>query len=354
MSDWPFSTAQLTAGLRRYFADSSVQLRALSERPFTRLANSTMPSRLRGLRVDYETGGQALSLDCVLKEPRGTKRAGLAGGGIREVGVYRALAPQLPVQTPALVAADATGSWLITEAVPADRSPAQWAAEDYLLAVRTLASVHERFWDLSEDLSVYTWLARPLSNDFEIYVLAAVTAMEKMMVDNRHQLLTGSLEVLTGLGQLLSQVEAVAKKLRAAPPTLLHGDFHPGNLLFQDEDEVFVFDWQLAGVGPGVLDLITFVNACVWERPNLPVAPETLKACYRDEMAARVGIHWTDDEWTDLLDQARMWCFIQEMLGWAANATPQEFSERETLFRDIWLRPVLDAANRRLRPVLYL
>lgn len=354
MTEWPFSNAQLTAGLRRYFADSSVRVRALNETPFTRLAASNMPSRLRGLRVDYETGGQHLSVECVVKEPRGTKRAGLAGGGLREVGVYRSLAQQLPVQTPALVAADSNGSWLVTEAIAADLTPDRWTADDYARAIRTMAALHERFWDLSDDLSVYSWLTRPLSNDFEIYVLAAVTAMEKMMVDNRHQLLTGSLEALTGLGQLLSQVEAVAQKLRAQPPTLVHGDFHPGNLLLQIEDEVFVFDWQLAGVGPGVLDLVTFVNACFWERSMLPVTAEGLTNLYREEMHRRVGISWKDDEWVELLDQARMWCFIQEMLGWAANATPQEFAEHEAMFNDLWLRPVLDAANRRLRPVLYL
>jgi hypothetical protein len=331
-----------------------VQVKALNEIPFQRQAASNVPSRLRGLRVDYASGGQTLSVACVVKEPRGTKRAGLAGGGIREVGVYRSLAPHLPVQTPALVAADSTGSWLITEAIPAARTLAHWTADDYVRAVRTLAALHERFWDLSEDLLAYSWLSRPLTNDFEIYVLAAVNAMEKMMVDNRHQLLTGSLEVLTGLGQLLSQVEAVAQKLQTAPPTLLHGDFHPGNLLLQDEDEVFVFDWQLAGVGPGVLDLVTFVNACLWDSPAMPITAEALTQVYREEVTARVGIHWGDGEWVELLDQARMWCFIQEMLGWAANASPQEFAVREAMFRDLWLRPVLDAANRRLRPVLYL
>ena len=49
-----------------------------------------------------------------------------------------------------------------------------------------------------------------------------------------------------------------------------------------------------------------------------------------------------------------MWRFIQEMLGWAANAARETFAAHETQFRDIWLQPVLQAATRRLRPVLYL
>lgn len=360
---WPFSLAQLTAGLRRYFADSSLIVQSVEERPLDTAADeASRPSSLRGLHVIYVAGsmsggqmrGQTLGVDCVVKEPRGVNRAGLAAGGLREVGVYRSLAPQLPMQTPALIVADPAGSWMVLEAVAADVPAAAWTAEHYRTAIRALVTLHERFWNLAEDLSVYPWLARPLTNDFEIYVMAAVGAMEKMMIDDHHRLITRSLEVLTGLGQMLTQVEVMAGKLRAAPPTLLHGDYQPGNIALQEEDEMVVFDWQLAGVGPGVLDLITFVNAARWGRPDLPMAPDELIALYRSEIGARVGIAWADDEWAELLDHALMWRFSQELLGWAAYATPADFQAREAQFREIWLQPVLEAARRRLRPVLYL
>lgn len=361
---WPFSNAQLTAGLRRYFADSSLTIQSLTELPLEMAAqgSGSRPSQVRGLRVEYLAGslgggaqrGQVLTVDCVVKQPRGVNRAGLASGGIREVGLYRSLTPQLPMQTPALIAADPAGSWLVLEAVDVELAPADWTADDYRRAIRALAALHERFWNLAEDLSVYPWLARPLANDFEIYVMAAVGAMEKMMVDDHHRLITGSLEVLTSLGQMLTQVESMAGKLRAAPPTLLHGDFQPGNIALDEDDEIIVFDWQLAGVGPGVLDLVTFVNAARWGRSDLPMTPDELVALYRDEIAARVDARWTDAEWAELLDHALMWRFTQEVLGWAAYASPAEFQAHEAPFRDIWLRPVLDAAYRRLRPVLYL
>ena len=360
---WPFSLAQLTAGLRRYFADSSLIVQSVDERPIESITReASWSSALRGLQVHYLAGsmgggelrGQPFSIECVVKQPRGVNRAGLAGGGLREVGVYRSLAPQLPMQTPALIAADPSGAWLVLEAVTADVSPAEWTAAHYEAAIRGLATLHERFWNLAEDLSVYPWLARPLTNDFEIYVMAAVGAMEKMMIDDHHRAITGSLEVLTGLGQMLTQVEVMAGKLRAAPPTLLHGDYQPNNIALQDEDDPVVFDWQLAGVGPGVLDLITFVNAARWNRPDLPVTPEALIALYRSEIGARVGVQWTDEEWAELLDHALMWRFTQELLGWAAYAAPADFAARAAQFEASWLRPVLEAASRRLRPVLYL
>ncbi|MCS6909360.1 MAG: aminoglycoside phosphotransferase family protein [Anaerolineales bacterium] len=362
---WPFTKAQLTAGLRRYFGDSSLQVTAIHEQPLPHPANSLAPSDVRGARVEYVAGsmlggryrGRTMTIDCLVKEPGGKLRVGLAGNGLREVGVYRSLASQLPVQMPALIAADNAGSWLVLESVLPELDPAAWSAADYERAIRTLASIHERFWGLSDDLAVYPWLARPLATDFEVYVLSAVGAMEKMVVDNRPALITGSLEVLTGLGQMLTQAELLAERLRAVPATLLHGDFQPSNIYLQ-EDETIVFNWQLAGVGPGVLDLVTFVNACCWKQAEAqakpPLPPEALLELYRAEIRTRVGVAWSDDEWAELLDHALMWRFIQDMLSWVANLPPDDFPHYEARFRDIWLRPVLDAANRRLRPVLYL
>ncbi|NIN93720.1 MAG: phosphotransferase, partial [Anaerolineae bacterium] len=48
--------------------------------------------------------------------------------------------------------------------------------------------------------------------------------------------------------------------LRRAPNTLLHGDYWPGNIAVLGDQRQIVYDWQLAGVGPGVIDLLVFVN----------------------------------------------------------------------------------------------
>jgi aminoglycoside phosphotransferase (APT) family kinase protein len=39
------------------------------------------------------------------------------------------------------------------------------------------------------------------------------------------------------------------------PPTLVHGDFHYGNMLFRGPDVVAVLDWEIAEVGQPLLDL---------------------------------------------------------------------------------------------------
>ncbi len=353
MTAWPFSVAELTAGLRRYFAEPALQVISLSERriPENRRA---LTRRVRGLHVDYGTGAEALSVECMVKEPQGATRAGLAGAGRREAGVYHSLAAHLPMPTPALIAFDAAGDWLVLEAVEAEIASGAWRADDYRGAVKNLAALHERFWNLAEDLTAYPWLARPLTNDFEIYVYAAAQAVEKMILEEWPQPITGSGHMLGALGQIISQVETIVEPLRAAPHTLLHGEFQPANVALQADGEMVVFDWELAGPGPGVLDLVAFVTACQWERADLPVSRDELVALYRAEITERVGVRWPDEEWAALWDHALLWRFTQEMLGWAASVPREVFTGHAAQFEAIWLTPVAAAVERHLRPVLFV
>ncbi|MEP7356939.1 MAG: hypothetical protein ABI847_06835, partial [Anaerolineales bacterium] len=79
---WPFSTAELTAGLRRYFAEPTLQVAGLAEQPVALALSSNLGVRaVRGLRVSYAVGGSstaASTLDCVVKELDSEARPGLA------------------------------------------------------------------------------------------------------------------------------------------------------------------------------------------------------------------------------------------------------------------------------------
>lgn len=343
MNDWPFTLPELTAGLRRYFAEPGLVISDLQP-------GREQTAAGRGLRVVYRSGRALATVACLVREPGEGGRAGLASPGMREVGVYRSLASQLPMATPALVAADPAGNWLVLEAVEGEPVGADAALYDQ--AVVLLAALHERFWGLAEDLAAYPWLARPLSLDYAIHVYAAAQALGRIVRDEHPPMLAHAPEVLAVLGQVISQAERVAQPLRAVPHTLLHGDYRAGNWLRDADGELIVVNWHMAGIGPGVLDLVSLVAGGVWEHGALPAPAADLVGRYRAEVATRLGVQWPQAEWDALWDHALLWRFLQEMLTWAAESPAATFEARAERFNRAWLMPVLAAARRRLAGVV--
>lgn len=352
---WPFSVAELTAGLRRYLAEPALHVRTLTEQP---LAQPRLPGRaalgVRGLRVEYTLAGDTLGLDCVVKELVGAARPGLTNPGVREAGLYRSLAAQLPMATPALIAADQAGSWLVLEAVEAAAQPAEWDLPTFQQALALLARLHERFWDLADDLAAYPWLARPFTRDFEVHVYSAAQALGQVVRDEWPPQIAHSPQILGTIGQMIFQAEQIAQPLRALPSTLLHGDFWAGNVVSDDSGDMVVLDWQLAAIGPGVLDLVVMIKTTEWATGELPAPAEKLAGRYRREVARLLGRRWSDAEWAALWDHALLWRFLQEMLTWTVSVPREVFAARAQRFEDVWLRPALDAADRRLAPFVPL
>ncbi|MCC7362555.1 MAG: aminoglycoside phosphotransferase family protein [Anaerolineales bacterium] len=351
---WPFSTAELTAGLRRYLAEPALQVAGLSEQP---LAQLRLPGRaasgVRGLRVTYRLGGETFSLDCVVKELLEALRPGLSNPGVREAGLYRALAAHLPMPTPALIAADQAGSWLVLEAVEAE-APAPWDLNTFGQALALLARLHERFWDLADDLSAYPWLARPFTLDFEVHVYSAAQALGQVVRDEWPPCIAASPQILGTIGQMISQAERLAAPLRALPATLLHGEFWAGNLVRDADGDLIVLDWQLAAIGPGVLDLVVMIKTTEWANGELPAPADRLAARYRREIARLLNRRWSDADWAALWDSALLWRFLQEMLPWSVSVPRAVFAARAEAFDEVWLRPALAAAARRLPPFVPL
>jgi aminoglycoside phosphotransferase (APT) family kinase protein len=158
--------------------------------------------------------------------------------------------------------------------------------------------------------------------------------------------------VLSILGQIISQADQVVQPLRALPFTLLHGAFGQRNLLRDEDGDPIVLDWQHAAIGPGLLDLLVMSTSTRWEHGGLPLPEAELAALYRREIKRCLYVEWSEAEWAELWDHARLWRFLQETLSWAAGATPEEFSARAAGFEEVWLEPVLAAAERRLGNVI--
>lgn len=110
--------------------------------------------------------------------------------------------------------------------------------------------------------------------------------------------------------------DAVARLLRL-PATLIHGELYPSNILIADE-RVAVVDWEMAGVGPGVIDLAALVTG--W-----PVLEQARI------VAAYGGVDPAD------LAAARLLLALQ-WLGWSPAWQPPEEHRRD------WLTEAAEAA----------
>lgn len=343
---WPFGLSDLTYGLRRYFDDTGVHILSI--------ASITLPDRkpsigrIRGIKVEYQIGDQERSCKLVVKEPQGTTRTGLAGAGKREVGLYDSLAQHLPLDTPEMLVGSPLGDWLILELIEQSKDPVVWQAGDYRKAVSQLAALHDRFWALDVDLSTFPWLGHPLTADFEVYVTAAEQGLNRIRSSGKPVALIEQQDRMDLLEGLISAADRIVEPLIGETHTLLHGDYWPGNIAVLRDGRQVVFDWQLAGVGPGVMDLLAFVYKSVWWFEQMPVSTDEVVALYRSSITERTGLAWDENEWSLLWDHALMWRFVQEWIDLLA-VTPEPLLETwaDRLER-VWLEPVRAAAQRRL------
>jgi hypothetical protein len=101
----------------------------------------------------------------------------------------------------------------------------------------------------------------------------------------------------------------VVERLLAMPQGLIHGDFHPSNILVA-EDRVCPVDWELVATGPLLLDLAALTAG--WPEADREaivgaygaVSGEELDCC-RLHLAVR-WLGWADD-WTPPAEHARDW-----------------------------------------------
>lgn len=343
---WPFGISDITYGLRRHLGDTSVDV--------LRIESLSLPDRrpsigrVRGIEVVYVQDESERTCKMVVKEPQGTTRTGLAGAGRREVGLYESLAAHLPLNTPQMLVGSSLGDWLILELIEQSEEPSEWTAGHYQQAVDQLCALHDRFWALDVDLSIFPWLGHPLSSDFDVHITAAEQGLARIRESGQPQAIAEQPERMELLELLITSAREIVAPLQMETHTLLHGDYWPGNIAALPDGEQIVYDWQLAGVGPGVMDLLAFVYKSLWWFEDLPISTDEIVERYRENIVGATGTEWDKDEWSLLWDHALLWRFIQEWVDLLA-VTPGPLIEIwSTRLESVWLNPVRQAAERRL------
>jgi thiamine kinase-like enzyme len=66
------------------------------------------------------------------------------------------------------------------------------------------------------------------------------------------------------LARLLDDPVVLVEAAGSEPPTLLHGDPWPGNVLRPAPDRRVWVDWELASVGPAAADLASWLDQAPW------------------------------------------------------------------------------------------
>jgi Phosphotransferase enzyme family len=255
-------------------------VRELRRRPFEYRSSAPL--------VELEADGRRLLLKD-LSPTSLTERARAAKLEIlheprRELEVYRTLLAGAELGTPELAATvEDPGRdryWLVVEKVPGTELYQVGEIERWQAVAVWLARLHDRF----AETGAAGYLLRYDRSYFELWPSRA--------------------------GVTLSGYEAVVERLTSLPKTLVHGELYPSNVLVGG-NRVCAVDWELAGIGPGVLDLAALTT-------GLPEdAAATLVTAYRRALENPPDANELEVD----LACARLHLALQ-WLGWAAGWTP--------------------------------
>jgi hypothetical protein len=252
---------------------------------------------------------------------------------------------------PLLVAASPAGDWLdwlILESVPPARDASVWTQDDYIASIDALVNLHDRFWNLGEDLEAFPWLSRPLTADFEVHLTAASQSIEKISYRREPESLASEPEQMQLLRTLITHATEIAAPLRNVKRTLLHGDYWPGNISILEDGSHVVFDWQLTAIGPGILDLLVFIKNSLWWFGEMPISEKEIVDRYRSSLKESRQLEWDEDTWDELWDHALMWRFLQEWIDLLAASPEALLLASAEQLNKVWLDPVRTAVLKRL------
>lgn len=226
----------------------------------------------------------------------------------RELAVYRDVVGPMEIDVPRLVGGVADEIhgrfWLLLELVDAGPLAHVAAGDAWEAAARWLADLHGRTVPappaelLRYDAAWFRgWLAR---------ACARAPA--------------GSLE------RIARGHERILRRLLAWPRTFLHGEFYASNVLVERADPARprVVDWEMAGIGPGLLDLAA-LTAGRWSVAQR----EGLARVYHDAWTATGG-RASADELIETLECARLMMALQ-WIGWSSAWSPPDEHRQDWL-----------------------
>jgi Phosphotransferase enzyme family len=239
---------------------------------------------------------------------------------MREIEAYRLLAGTglgAPECYGSVVEPIADRFWLFLEKISGVELYQVGELETWQAAARWLARLHSRF------AGVRTLQSPPL--------LRYDAAFLRLWPDRAAACFDGELE------RIAARYDAVVERVLMLPTTFLHGEFYASNVLVSRTSgglRVAPVDWEMAAVGPGLVDLAA-LSAGGWghhERGALADA-------YVDELALQGAQTLGHAELREALGACTLHLALQ-WLGWSENWSPPPEHTHD------WLTEALEAAER--------
>lgn len=232
---------------------------------------------------------------------------------LREIETYRSFLPKFRLGTAHCYGASVDERlgryWLFLEMVRGDELYKIGEFSTWISVARWMAEMHQKFASsmTSAVLHGVPWL----NCDGDYFRLWMRRAREQH---------AGTPLVCRNLNRLARDYDQVANRLTALPTTLIHGEFYASNVLIAQAGEnlrICPIDWEMAGIGPGLIDLAALVSGSWTDTQRTALALAYFDALGEDATAAFPAI----EIFLQALDDCRLHLAMQ-WLGWSAHWNP--------------------------------
>ena len=230
----------------------------------------------------------------------------------REIEVYEKLLSQENLGTAIFYGAVADNHpnrfWLFLEEAPGVELYQVGDLSLWQEAARWLGRMHGRFADRTSDLERHSHLLNRDANFFWMWIRRA-EEFERNDSSPQHRAL---------IKRLVSGFDKVIAKLNTLPATFIHGEFYASNVLIDERGEgvrVCPVDWEMAGIGPGLIDLAALVSGNWREDERSAIAKAYHSVAHPDELPTNL------EEFLTALDYCRLALAVQ-WLGWSPGWIP--------------------------------
>ena len=148
----------------------------------------------------------------------------------------------------------------------------------------------------------------------------------------------GAESVVRTLGRLADRYEYIVQRLDALPVTLIHGECYASHVLVSSARPsgrgMVAVDWELAGIGTGLLDLAALISGRWTSLERRAMALAYFEAL--DDEAATA--YSSAEDFLNAVDHCRLQLAIQ-WLGWSANWRPPADHDHD------WFNDVLELGD---------